>query len=266
MMHNQNYCNNCDKSGHSFHNCRKPLISSGIIAFKKRNDKQMEYLIICRKHTFGYIDFLRGRFAINNKSHLMDIIFEMTNDEKKLILENNFDKAWLELWGSTSNSYYKNERIFAREKFTMLMRGVTIKSEFYNTESLIRECTSNWEFPEWGFPKGRKNLNETHIDCAIREWAEETGLPEDNIKVLRNVTPYNEYVIGSNYQSYRDNYYLGKYVGNVDQSLVHFQKKEISDAKWATLSEIKALVRPYHKERLQIIKKIETILEKWIVT
>ncbi len=98
-MHNQNYCNNCDKSGHSFHNCRKPLISSGVIAFRKRDEKQYEYLIICRRHTFGYIDFMRGRYAINNKNHLNDIIYEMTEEEKKTILENDFDNAFNQVCG-----------------------------------------------------------------------------------------------------------------------------------------------------------------------
>lgn len=264
-MHNQNYCNNCDKAGHSFHNCRKPLISSGVIAFRKRSDKQYEYLIICRRHTFGFIDFMRGRYAINNKNHLNDIIYEMTEEEKKTILENDFDNAWLKLWGSTSNSYYKNEKIFAREKFNMLMRGVTIKNEFYNTKTLINDSNTKWKNPEWGFPKGRKNLNETHRECAIREWSEETGLPMNSISLLLNVTPYNEYVIGSNYQSYRDNYYLAKYNGE-ESDLTHFEKKEISNAKWATYKEIQQLLRPYHKERMQIIQRIDTILEKWIVT
>jgi 8-oxo-dGTP pyrophosphatase MutT (NUDIX family) len=194
----------------------------------------------------------------------MDIIYEMTNEEKRGILERTFDECWLELWGSVQNSYYKNEKIFAREKFTMLMRGVYIKSDYYNTKTLIEESDTNWETPEWGFPKGRKNLNERNIDCAVREWCEETGLPHDSISVLENVTPYNEYVIGSNYQSYRDNYYLGKFVGKYDIP-IYFQKKEISDAKWASLSEIKELVRPYHKERIEIIEKIDGILEKWII-
>jgi ADP-ribose pyrophosphatase YjhB (NUDIX family) len=264
-MHNQQYCNNCDKSGHSFHNCRKPFISSGIIAFRQRNDKTNEYLIICRRHTFGYIDFMRGRFAINNKTQLIDIIYEMTEDEKKSIMENNFDKSWLDLWGSTSNSYYKNERIFAREKYNMLMRGVTIKADYYNTKSLILESKTNWKTPEWGFPKGRKNLNETQRECALREWSEETGIPSNKISLLDNVIPYNEYVIGSNYQSYRDNYYIGKFQGE-DIDLDHYQKKEISGAKWATLDEIKDHIRPYHIERLKIIEKVNTILEKWIVT
>ena len=266
-MHAQNFCNNCDMSGHSFHNCRKPLISNGIIAFRKRkNEKKYEYLIICRKHTFGYIDFMRGRYAINNKNHLMDIIFEMTADEKNRIINNTFDENWLELWGSVNNTYFKNEHVFAREKYTMLNRGVYIKNDFYNTLSLIDESKNLWKTPEWGFPKGRKNMNETSKECALREWCEETGMHADTIEVISNLTPYHEYVIGSNYQSYRDTYYLGKYNENTANEEINYQRKEISDAKWATLSEIKKVFRPYHKERMNIIEKVDVILEKWIVS
>ena len=28
------YCNNCEKIGHTFSNCRKPLVSHGIITFR----------------------------------------------------------------------------------------------------------------------------------------------------------------------------------------------------------------------------------------
>ena len=55
----QDYCNNCDKSGHTFNNCRKPITSYGIIVFRKNEMNETEYLTVCRKHTFGYIDFMQ---------------------------------------------------------------------------------------------------------------------------------------------------------------------------------------------------------------
>jgi 8-oxo-dGTP pyrophosphatase MutT (NUDIX family) len=207
---------------------------------------------------------MRGRYAINNKIHLTDIIYEMTNKEKKLIMECNFEKCWLELWGSATNCYYKNEKTFAKEKFNMLMKGVHIKNEYYNSKSLIKESEALWDTPEWGFPKGRKNQYETNKDCALREWTEETGLPSNTVEIVENVLPYNEYVIGSNYQSYRDTYYIGKYKGEIDEVL-SYQKIEISDARWASLEETKSLIRPYHKERLGIIDRVDTVLRKWIL-
>ena len=257
-------CNNCDKFGHTFHSCRKPLISSGIIAFRKKTNNKPEFLIVCRKHSFGYVDFLRGRYAINNKAHIMDILYEMTNKEKESILSDDFDNIWLNLWGSSENAYYKNEKTFAREKYNMLMKGVFIKNERYNTVSLIKECKTSWETPEWGFPKGRKNQNESGRQCAIREWSEETGFSQENIDIFDNIIPYNEYVIGSNYQAYRDSYFIGKFKGN-EEAPIHYEKKEISDAKWASSDEIMSLLRPYHRERIAMLKKIDTILEKWII-
>ena len=38
------FCNNCGKQGHLFNQCKNPIISSGIVAFrKKQNTNDMEY-------------------------------------------------------------------------------------------------------------------------------------------------------------------------------------------------------------------------------
>ena len=66
MKANYVYCNNCGKTGHIFQNCKKPIISSGIIAFRKI-DNQIQYLMICRKDTLGYVDFMRGKYPFYNK-------------------------------------------------------------------------------------------------------------------------------------------------------------------------------------------------------
>ena len=69
MKANYVYCNNCGKTGHIFQNCKKPIISSGIIAFRKVNN-QFQYLMICRKDTLGYVDFMRGKYPLYNKIFL----------------------------------------------------------------------------------------------------------------------------------------------------------------------------------------------------
>ncbi len=37
MNKNNNACNNCGKQGHSFHQCKLPITSYGIIAFRDIN-------------------------------------------------------------------------------------------------------------------------------------------------------------------------------------------------------------------------------------
>ena len=61
-----NYCNNCGKTGHLFHNCKIPITSLGVIAFRS-NKGIIEYLMIRRKETLGYIDFMRGKYQLTDK-------------------------------------------------------------------------------------------------------------------------------------------------------------------------------------------------------
>ena len=63
----------------------------------------------------------------------------------------------------------------SREKFNSLKVGIKLQSNEYNLESLINECENNWNEPEWGFPKGRRNFQEKDLTCALREFEEETG-------------------------------------------------------------------------------------------
>ena len=37
------FCNNCGRSGHLFHSCKKPITSSGIACFKKDIQGNLEY-------------------------------------------------------------------------------------------------------------------------------------------------------------------------------------------------------------------------------
>ena len=77
------FCNNCGKNGHVFHQCKQPITSIGIIAFRYNINNKLEYLMIRRKDSLGFVDFMRGKYPINNKSYIMNIINEMTMNEKQ---------------------------------------------------------------------------------------------------------------------------------------------------------------------------------------
>ena len=44
------------------------------------NDYKM--LLICRKDSLGYVDFIRGRYNLENKQYIMNLIDIMTIKEK----------------------------------------------------------------------------------------------------------------------------------------------------------------------------------------
>ena len=86
-MSKNNVCNNCGKQGHLFHQCKLPITSYGIILFRSTSNG-LQYLMIRRKDSFGYIDFIRGKYVQNNLEHLKSIFNEMSVVEKEAIWQN----------------------------------------------------------------------------------------------------------------------------------------------------------------------------------
>ena len=97
------YCNNCGKHGHQFNQCKSPITSHGIIVFRENPFKNnvREYLLIRRKDTLGYVDFMRGKYSIYNKKYILNMIKQMTNAEKHRLITEPFSKLWNDLWVTT---------------------------------------------------------------------------------------------------------------------------------------------------------------------
>jgi hypothetical protein len=72
-MQNDQHCNNCGKKGHIYNQCKMPITSIGIIVFRKHNER-IEYLMIRRRDTLGYIDFMRGKYSVNNRDYIMNML------------------------------------------------------------------------------------------------------------------------------------------------------------------------------------------------
>lgn len=303
-----NICNNCGKQGHLFHQCKLPITSYGIILFRKSKEKgfgsesgksnDFEYLMIRRKDSFGYIGFLRGKYIQHNAEQLQNMFNEMSVPEKDNIRNNNFDTLWKHMWGETHiGSQYKSEESISQKKFDVLKHGIVIKSnvneavnqfkrldeskwtgmeepvivedQFISLDTLINNSTTAWKETEWEFPKGRRNYQEKDLDCAIREFEEETGINKYNIKIIENLMPFEEIFIGSNHKSYKHKYFLA-FMNEPDETdlknkytLNNYQKTEVSQIKWKTLEECLESIRPYNLEKKQLILNINTVLHQY---
>ena len=210
-----NFCNNCGKTGHLLAECKNPITSIGIISFKYNNvTNSMEYLIIQRNNSFGFVEFIRGKYPLYNVQYIQTLINEMTLDEKNKLLTMNFEELWSLLWGEYSNNQYRSEEMSSKDKFELLKRGIKIRNNEFSMQSLIDASNTSWPEPEWGFPKGRRNYQEKDIDCGIREFMEETGYGINDFKLIENIIPYEEIFIGSNIKSYKHKYYIAYMVNN----------------------------------------------------
>jgi 8-oxo-dGTP pyrophosphatase MutT (NUDIX family) len=267
-MNNEIYCNNCGKNGHLYHQCKLPITSIGIVAFRIK-DKIPEYLMIRRKDTLGYVDFMRGKYSLSNKDYILNLLNHMTVDEKNNLKTLRFIDLWKNVWGDGDiSTQYKNEETISYDKFTQLQTGVWFNKKTYTLVDLINESSqlSNWEESEWGFPKGRRNNRETDYDCALREFKEETGYKIDNLTNIQNIIPYEEIFTGSNYKSYKHKYFLMYMDYNTSLKKGHFETSEVSKMEWATYEQGISVIRDYNIERKRILNKIHhTITENIII-
>ena len=165
----------------------------------------------------------------------------------------DFKFLWNELWGNFSGQQYTCEEKNSNQKLLQLKDGIYIDNEFYDLNKLIETSNTNWVYPEWGFPKGRRNYQENDIKCATREFIEETGFHENDFVIIKNVLPFEEVFMGSNFKSYKHKYYLA-YMMN-ERNLLNFQKSEVSKKKWISLDESLSLISPYNKEKKDLHKK-----------
>ena len=195
--------------------------------------------------------FLMGNYNFKNINYIKNLINLMTIKEKENIITKNFDELWLNLWNNVNNRCY----LFEKNKFLKLKK-------IYNLKKIVNESTTKWTTPEWGFPKGRKEKNETNKECGLRELFEETGYKKSYLAIFENVLPINEYIIGSNKKIYKHKYYFAymkpNYINNYK-----IQELEVSKLKWFTIKEAQQNFRKYNSNKIKILKNIEIFLNKY---
>jgi len=253
------FCNNCGKIGHLFHQCKIPITSIGIIAFRKAID-DYEVLLIKRKDSLAFVDFMRGKYNLEDKKYILNTFEKMTISERNKLLNSDFQSLWNYLWGIKIALQYKNEEKVSNNKFNKLKEGYKINNEFINLEIIINECKNNYIEPEWGFPKGRRNFQEKDIMCALRECEEETGYNKTDIITLHNIIPLEEIFTGSNYKSYKHKYFLG-FMNNNNKPQAIYQTYEISKIEWVSINTASDYLRDYNIEKKNILVELNKLLK-----
>ncbi len=253
------YCNNCGNIGHIYRQCRLPVLSYGVICINKEN----KVLMIQRKDSLSYIEFLRGKYELNDDNYILSLLNGCSLKERELIKNTSFDKLWEILWFSGKEKKKQTDRMI-KEYTNSKYKFETLGSEKIN--NLIKKCTIHHKNPEWEIPKGRRNNHESNIKCAIREFQEETDINKDEYILLENVNPISEEFVGSNGVRYKHIYYYAFYKGNRDLSInkdKYEQYSEIGDIRWLSLNECLSKLRESQKTKKDIILIIKGFIVNW---
>lgn len=258
-----NYCNNCCKYGHNFKKCKEPIKSYGLICFRlKKNtlsnknrisDNNIEYLMIQRKYTLGYTEFIRGKFFISDIYSIIILFKQMIQSEIDSIIKYDFDYHWNKLWLNQKSNNYEYTQSF--KKFKYLKEN---KNNNNYLDFILKKYKPIYNIIEWGIPKGRPNNFEENILCAKREFEEETLYKTHEYKILHNINNYDKYIEifnGTNGIKYQHIYYLTKCTTNRNP-ISNFSSNEIGDIKWIPYNHIPKYIRPYHIAKLSILRDI----------
>lgn len=284
LFHSKQTCTNCGNPGHHYRQCIDPIYSYGIIAFRHRDPEwnqvtnlakndtnftgfkscDIEFLLIQRKDSIGYIELIRGKYKINDFQYIRDQVAGTTAIEREKLSNLSFNELWRDVWGE-ENQKYKSDLEQAKIKFEQLKKGYTVdgSTETIQLEELFVQIPCIWDTPEWGFPKGRRNPGESDYDTACREFREETGLINDQFRVFENMKPLRETFFGNNHVQYCHVYYIGWIPQSVDIQLKldnNILCQEIGNIGWFSLEEAFAKIRPTNIEKREILLRVSTIL------
>jgi len=261
------FCGNCGNLGHTYKRCNLPITSCGVILFKNNEnfnekdklDDRYRYLLIQRKDTLGFIEFLRGKYRENDYKYIQQLLEMMTVCEIDKLKKHTFDELWNILWFNRNMNHYKNEYEDSKKKFNRIKE----RNE-HSLEELIMKSNITYIEKDWGFPKGRRNLRETDYDCSLREFEEETGYQRDEYNVLKNIAPIEEVFYGSNGVKYKHTYYIGQSNKDIELKIDpenFHQCTEISKVGWFSLAESLQKIRHYNEEKKKVLKKVNKLLK-----
>jgi len=255
-------CRNCGFNGHVYKNCPHPIISFGIICYKIENNA-IKYLMIQRKDSLSFMEFIRGKYDITNIEYIKKLLLNMTICERNMILTKSFEEIWNYVWyQSDINSEIKdltepinnkNSKEFneSRLKFNSINEANFLKNYITSINSIFNE-------QEWGFPKGRRKMRESDIDCAVREFFEETRIKKEDLSIITDIIPFEEIFFGTNGIMYKHLYYVSKLI-NLDVNikidpLCLEQIREIRSIKWYSYNDVISHIKLYNTERIELFK------------
>lgn len=237
--------------------------SYGVICFRKNKYGIFEYLLVKRRFTYSFFDFLFGNYDLTDTRYINKLISRMTREEK-FYLHNiqTYDELWELMWGKENFEEHKKFYHYNYDRgisnFSKIKQGYYIGSKFFSLKSFLLTNKSYSEC-EWGFPKGKRNENEDNKACAIREFNEETGIKEYELLDINNIYETHKGMNDVIYKTFLFFVRTNKRFINLNNR----DKKEISDIQWFTLDEIKDKLREYQHSIITTINIAEKRIKSY---
>ena len=218
------------------------------------NPTATSVLMVKRKDSMAYMEFIRGKYEPSDTEYIQRLMKNMTKQEQERIVNSDLDTLWTTLWGIGRDTH-STEYFTAKQHY-----------DETNRKDLVNKVPSVFTEPEWGFPKGRRSKGETDLDCAVREFWEETNITSQAYEILPKIS-FTEIFTGTNDVKYKHVYFVALLKDSTllpnEKNLTSTQRREVSEVGWKTLSEAKEITRPHYTERKKILIQLERIIQEY---
>lgn len=264
--------------------------------YNKKEHNQIEILLIKHRYSYHFLSFLMGYYKKNDNSYLLYLLNNMTFAEKIDIISMQYSQMWYRVWLNNPEKFFNLTDVYKNTNFSKH----PIKNRYSNTEihkiyydkkskfdsnflsdngahlrALVQQSSDAeilWEMPKGGKNKtqfGKSYKYETDVDCAIREFYEETSISNEKYQILYNINPIIDSFI-DNKTKYTMIYYIAALRNPDDLFTPHIdfrnfdQITEVEQIKWVSLTEIKFfnLPKPMHDRLINLYTNIIRLFKK----
>lgn len=238
--------------------------SYGIVCCRTHQITGFQLILIKKPITYHFYEFVIGHYKKSNDNQIKKLFNNMTFHEKLDILSLKFATMWYRVFHNNPEQTFSDSKDDMFRQY--LRRKVKFEDAFLHDKGVrlkrILSDTMNAE-TLWEIPKGRRQeqTSEPAINAAIREFSEETMIPQDKYRVLWHAKPYIETYTDSG-TTYQNIYYYAVANDNLEP-IAKFhdgqQIAEVSAVKWCNLAEVRNMQmdKRVHERLIKMIKKIK---------
>lgn len=222
-----------------------PIIRSyGIACFQKNKQGKLQVMMVRRRNSYEFAEFVLCKYT--NKNIPVHIFDRMFPEEKLDLLTLDFSRLWYRLYldkDGQDPSYMRKKNKFERN--FLFDGGSRLISMIQNSKNKIP--SELWELPKGRRRRDhhRRTYDESELECAIREFEEETGIKKSYYKVYPDI--HNTYTFTDYGITYVCKYFLAIANSAFIPEDINFanrvQIKEISCIRWLAIEYIRIISR-----------------------
>lgn len=239
--------------------------------YNKSKNNNVELILVKKRYSYALLSIVMGHYKKNDMAYIKYLCNNTSCAEKIDMIGMVYCQLWYRIWLNNPERYYNITDVYRNTNFS----NSPIENRYTNADiykiyserkhrfennflkdngKKLRNIIKQSSDAEilWEIPKGRKNFIdesnisgkcETNVDCAIREFYEETSIKDDKYKILYDAKPIIDSFI-DNDTHYKTVYYIAALNPNLENFTPYIDFKnfdqitEIEQIKWVSMAEI----------------------------